>query len=125
MLTKVGDQEDNLWIATNGDGVYCVSYSPFRNYDQVQGLSNSFVNNFAQDSAGKIYIGTDNGLFLFKDNRFYFQDLSARNIAYRVNVQEVDQAGNVLVNIRPDSQMVSFTLFRGCAFVRWTSKLAL
>ncbi|OJJ14115.1 hypothetical protein BKI52_44120 [marine bacterium AO1-C] len=92
------DQEDNLWITTNGDGVYCMSWSPFRNYNQSNGLSNVFVKNFTEDKAGNLYVGTINGLFLYKNRRFFRQQIFAGNESYEVHQLLNDQQDQALVN---------------------------
>ncbi|OJJ17139.1 hypothetical protein BKI52_30990 [marine bacterium AO1-C] len=64
------DKEENIWFTTSGDGLYCITASPFTNYGQVQGLRTNFVQHIAQDTQGNLYAGTIHGLFKLQNNRF-------------------------------------------------------
>ena len=64
------DKERNVWFTTSGDGVYCITASPFSHFVETNGLSTQFVKHIAQDQQGNVYAGTINGLFVLKNNRF-------------------------------------------------------
>lgn len=74
------DKEGNVWIATNGDGLHCMTYNRFVNYAQQQGLKSSFIKNIAQDKHGNIYVGTINGLYKFHPGNYFTRIKLAENL---------------------------------------------
>ena len=60
-LMVAGD--DALWIATEGGGLIRYKEGVFRSFSAKDGLMNDFVRVVYQDTQGRIWIGTDNGLF--------------------------------------------------------------
>lgn len=61
-------RDDALWIATEGGGMLRYKNGVFRSFSAKDGLLNDFVRTVYQDSAGKIWVGTDNGLFQFHED---------------------------------------------------------
>ncbi len=57
--------DNTLWIATEGGGLIRYRDGGFRSFSAKDGLLNDFVRSVYQDRKGKIWIGTDNGLFRF------------------------------------------------------------
>jgi len=55
--------DDALWIATEGGGLIRYKEGVFRSFSAKDGLMNDFVRVVYQDTQGRIWIGTDNGLF--------------------------------------------------------------
>ena len=55
----------------------------FKNYTVVDGLSESTINVIFEDNKGFLYIGTENGLGLFKNNKDHFSlslnDINLKN----------------------------------------------
>ena len=66
-LTVTSD--DALWIATEGGGLIRYKDGAFRPFSAKDGLLNDFVRVVYQDRKGRIWIGTDNGLFQFREDR--------------------------------------------------------
>ncbi len=56
-------RDGSLWFGTDGGGLVHFKDGDFRLYTQAAGLSNSFVRSLIEDDQGRIWIGTDNGLF--------------------------------------------------------------
>lgn len=79
------DQEGNLWLTTSGDGLYCITYSPFKNYEQQQGLANSFVERIIEDKYGDIYVGTINGLYRLQQGGFERVKLFPNIVSTEIN----------------------------------------
>ena len=79
------DKEDNVWLTTNGDGVYCIPSSPFKNYDGQNGLSNVFINSIKEDKQGNIYVGTVDGMFVYQKNQFIRKKLFENTLTYQVH----------------------------------------
>jgi signal transduction histidine kinase/ligand-binding sensor domain-containing protein len=63
------DAENNLWFATNADGIYKYRENTFTYYDQSAGLRNPIVMGVAQTEDGQIYVsGYGGGLFVTDGN---------------------------------------------------------
>jgi ligand-binding sensor domain-containing protein/signal transduction histidine kinase len=60
--------DDALWIATEGGGLIRYKDGAFRAFSRKDGLLNDFVRTVYQDTKGQIWIGTDNGLFQFRED---------------------------------------------------------
>jgi len=56
-------RDGSLWLGTEGSGLVHMDQRGNRVYVAADGLSNQFVRALMQDHAGRIWIGTDNGLF--------------------------------------------------------------
>jgi ligand-binding sensor domain-containing protein/signal transduction histidine kinase len=56
-------KDGSLWIGTEGSGLVHYKNGAFRAYGRSDGLTDFFVRALAQDAAGAIWIGTNNGLF--------------------------------------------------------------
>lgn len=60
----VQDKNGNLWVGTNGEGVYCFNGSEFAEYkldDEEQGTS--VINKMYLDAENTVWVGTKSGLF--------------------------------------------------------------
>ncbi|USX17258.1 ATP-binding protein [Oxalobacteraceae bacterium OTU3CAMAD1] len=68
---------------------------PLRNYGQLDGLSNLVVMALAQDRAGYLWVGTENGLFRFDGNRFQRIDHGLDDAL--INALHVDAGGRLWV----------------------------
>lgn len=55
--------DGSLWLGTEGEGLLHYRNGVFRAYTASDGLTDSFVRSLIEDSMGRIWIGTDNGLF--------------------------------------------------------------
>lgn len=60
------DDEGNMWIATFGKGVYCLSNLYIQNYSENDGLVNNNVNCILKDNSGKLLLGTINGISILE-----------------------------------------------------------
>jgi ligand-binding sensor domain-containing protein/signal transduction histidine kinase len=63
-------RDGTLWIGTEGGGLAHYAGGKFRSWTTRDGLSNDFVRTIAEDAAGRIWIGTDNGLLRLEHGRF-------------------------------------------------------
>jgi len=64
------DHEGNLWLGGRWDGLARLWNSWVLRFDQPEGLHNSLVWSLAPDRQGNIWVGTMDGLTLFRDGRF-------------------------------------------------------
>jgi signal transduction histidine kinase/ligand-binding sensor domain-containing protein/CheY-like chemotaxis protein len=56
------DDRQNLWAGTEGTGVYRLGPQGMRVFDRRNGLSGDTVNALMQDAAGRVWVGTSEGL---------------------------------------------------------------
>ena len=56
------DKNDNLWVGTTGQGLYCFQGNNITHYSQQNGLTHDYIHSLYQDSHGIIWIGTGYGL---------------------------------------------------------------
>jgi ligand-binding sensor domain-containing protein len=56
-------KDGSLWIGTEGGGLLHYRDGNFTGYGQAEGLTDMFVRALAQDAAGNIWAGTNNGIF--------------------------------------------------------------
>ncbi len=64
------DNEGDIWISTYGNGVYCLNNLYLKKYTENDGLSSNSVYAIEQDNAGRLIIGTFNGLNVFENGQF-------------------------------------------------------
>jgi len=62
-------RDNTLWIGMEGGGLIRYRDGKFRAYTSNDGLTNPFVRVIYQNSEGRIFVGTDSGLFLFSGDR--------------------------------------------------------
>jgi ligand-binding sensor domain-containing protein/signal transduction histidine kinase len=61
--------DGRLWIGTEGGGVVSYRDRTFRLWSAADGLTNGYIRALREDRAGKIWIGTDDGLFRWQRGR--------------------------------------------------------
>jgi ligand-binding sensor domain-containing protein/signal transduction histidine kinase len=69
--------DGSLWLGTEGGGLLHLKDGVFRAYTQNAGLSNGFVRSLTEDYQGRIWVGTDNGLFQMNQGKLRQVDTSA------------------------------------------------
>lgn len=71
----VGDSQNNLWIGTYFEGLYCFdpAHNSYRKYivsdDERNGLSSPIVSGITEDEHGNLYIATEAGGFCHYDRK--------------------------------------------------------
>lgn len=64
------DNEGNVWMASDGQGVYRFSGTQFTGLDETMGLPSAQVMAIASNKRDSLFIGTyDAGLYIFKDGK--------------------------------------------------------
>ncbi|HET9057390.1 MAG TPA: two-component regulator propeller domain-containing protein [Chitinophagaceae bacterium] len=59
----LADKQNNIWIATSGEGIYCFKNDKLYNWNsEDDGLSDNYVYDLEADENGNIVAGTDQGL---------------------------------------------------------------
>jgi two-component sensor histidine kinase/ligand-binding sensor domain-containing protein len=56
------DSNNNMWVGSNGQGLYCFQGNNVIHYNQENGLTHNYIHVLYQDSKGIIWIGTGFGL---------------------------------------------------------------
>jgi len=94
------DPDGRVWIATKGNGIYCVNADEEDlNYTIDGNPSFEFVS-LAVDEKGNIWAGTkEDGVFKFGDNLEYFSDQNGLKAKYTYAI-EIDARGYVWVGHR-------------------------
>ncbi len=67
----VEDKNKNLWIACYGDGVSMYDGKKFTNYTVKDGLVYDAVRTIDVDKENRILLGSENGVSIFKDDKFW------------------------------------------------------
>lgn len=68
--TLLPTSEGDLWIGTLGGGLVRYRKGEWRNFHTAEGLTNLFVYSVFQDSRKDLWVGTEDGLFRRKGDRF-------------------------------------------------------
>ena len=58
--------DNSLWVGMEGGGLLRYHDGAFRTFSRNEGLTNNFVRALHQDRQGKIWVGTDDGLFVLE-----------------------------------------------------------
>ena len=61
--------DKSLWVGMEGGGLLRYRDGVFHAFSSAEGLTNNFVRALLEDRDGKIWIGTDDGLFVLKRDR--------------------------------------------------------
>jgi len=84
LLSKDG----TLWVGTEGDGLLHISDSGItRTYASADGLTDPFIRSIYQDSSGRLWVGTDSGLFRKAEERLVREDFPG--VAGTFDVQSI------------------------------------
>jgi ligand-binding sensor domain-containing protein len=98
------DSHGIIWFTTAGQGIYCVKDTTLLHFDSESGLSDDYVYTSAEDDAGKIWFGTDQGIMIcsLKDKSLDVKTLTTVNGLPDeiVRVIKKDNAGNIWVGFQ-------------------------
>ncbi len=64
------DSKGTLWFSSNGGGIYKYDGASFTNYTTKDGLHSNQVYEFAEDTKGALWMGTQNGLSRYYQKTF-------------------------------------------------------
>ncbi|WP_026898198.1 ligand-binding sensor domain-containing protein [Daejeonella oryzae] len=93
------DQENNLWFATEGAGIYKYNGDQTMILDKGQGLSNEVVMSFANDPQGNLWLLSFGGSMVkLKDGKLISINLPVPDsISYRISQLFNDKDGNIWI----------------------------
>ena len=78
-------RNNTLWIGMEGGGLIRYRDGVFHPFSGNDGLTNAFVRVVYEDKGGKLWVGTDSGLFLLSDDRLDRVDNTANIPAIAVH----------------------------------------
>lgn len=70
VLCLLEDMHGNIWVGTNGNGVFKYTGKETIRYSKADGLLVNGANVMTQDQHGVIWLGTTHGLYKYEDSRF-------------------------------------------------------
>ncbi len=108
------DNEGNIWASTFGDGVFCLNNLSLFSYSQKDGLSNNKVLAIEKDHAGRMLVGTHDGLNVLDSARF--------NIIISKTGSAVDYTYIYDINCINDTVYVSASYHNSIYFIRQSYK---
>lgn len=98
------DNEQRLWIATFGQGAYCINFDKetisYKKFDATNGLKSDFVKGFYQDATGGFWVATyGEGVLQLLDESFtFYNGKQATAIATNSHKVFVGGDGQVVVS---------------------------
>jgi ligand-binding sensor domain-containing protein/signal transduction histidine kinase len=90
-------RDHTLWIGMEGGGLIRYRDGIFRQFSAPEGLTNGFVRAIREDSQGRLWVGTDEGLFRFDHERLYRVDKNGEIPAIAVHAICEDRQGQLWV----------------------------
>jgi len=69
VFSLLAAKDGTLWIGTEGGGVVTYRNHSFRWWTRRDGLTNGYIRSLREDPAGRVWIGTDDGLFRWNSGR--------------------------------------------------------
>lgn len=86
-----------VWIGTRGGGAYRWHDGDLEHFDSSRGLPSDSVRCFAEDAAGRLWMGTTDGLARFADGAFEALPAALAWRGARVRAISIDDAGRMWV----------------------------
>ncbi len=90
-------RNNTLWIGMEGGGLIRYRDGVFHAFSSNDGLTNAFVRVVYEDGEGKIWVGTDSGLFLLSGDRLRRVDNSTNIPAIAIHAIHQDRRGEMWV----------------------------
>jgi ligand-binding sensor domain-containing protein/signal transduction histidine kinase len=113
-------RDGTLWIGTEGGGLVRYRAGVFQRFGASEGLTNGFVRAIHEDGRGRLWVGTDLGLFRFDGDRLARVDDQADVPEMYVHALYVDRRGRLWVGgdgllILSDEGAAAYRSSRGLA----------
>jgi len=90
-------RDGSLWIGMEGSGLIHLSHGEFRVWAAADGLTDMFVHAVAEDRAGTLWIGTNNGFFRLAQGRVLRIDGTNGIPSLAVNAIQEDPSGRIWI----------------------------
>lgn len=98
------DDMGNLWVGTRYGGLNVYNGSEVFQFDEASGMPELRISELMRANDGKIYIGTDNGIYVFDGKTFEFPDSASNGFA----VNEIVESDNGSVWIASGNGLLEF-----------------
>ena len=90
------DKEENLWMTTDGAGLFCIKPFSTRNYGKEAGLENSFIYDLVEAKNGTIYAATKKGLYYYSEDHWNKIEDPNVNVDLHGGI-EINSKGNLIL----------------------------
>jgi two-component system sensor histidine kinase/response regulator len=97
VLAICSDHEGSVWLGFRNEGLGRLRRGPFISYTTKDGVADEYVSGVLQDKAGRIWLGTYNGLNLFSDGKFTTYFVKDTSFNHRIIALAEDRASNLWV----------------------------
>ncbi|HTF68812.1 MAG TPA: two-component regulator propeller domain-containing protein [Edaphobacter sp.] len=84
-----------LWIGTEGGGLAVLRNGSIKRYSAAEGLTDGFVRAVHEDAQGRLWVGTDDGIFLMKNEHLSRLDTSHFAAHFAVHALAEDTAHRI------------------------------
>lgn len=88
LYSILADTKDNVWVGTFGAGLlYCEKHEDKITFKSIAGISNEqkFVRCIIQDRSGLIWVGGNNGIFIFDPDKVFRESTDIRTFNFDQN----------------------------------------
>ncbi|PLX15627.1 MAG: hypothetical protein C0599_16515 [Salinivirgaceae bacterium] len=89
------DYQDNIWVASEGQGVVKISKGENTVYNTQNGLINNFTTDITGDRKGTIYVATNSGITEIKNNRFRYLQKPVHLVTNLIESILIDNKGRL------------------------------
>jgi ligand-binding sensor domain-containing protein/signal transduction histidine kinase len=90
-------RDNTLWVGMEGGGLIRYRNGIFRAFTESDGLNNAFVRAVLEDHAGRIWVGTDSGLYLMDGERLARVDDKGGIPALAIHALYEDRHGGIWI----------------------------
>ena len=90
-------RDQSLWIGTEGGGLLHLAQGRLKSFGPLDGLSDGYIRAIHEDSQGRLWIGTDYGLFQKRGDTFQYVPLGKSASPQFVHAIVEDRSGRVIV----------------------------
>ena len=116
MFSLLTEPDGTIWAGTEGGGLLRIRDGRETLFSIADGLSDGFVRRILRDRRGRLWVGTDDGLFVQRGPRFQRMDATANLPRMAVHSLAEDSQGRIwvggssLVAIGPDGRVANYSL---------------
>ncbi len=90
-------KDGSLWYGTEGSGLFHLRDGKAKAFSTPEGLTDGFVRALVEDHSGRIWVGTDNGLFWIEGDRAQQVDTARFGPPLSVHALMEDSSGRIWV----------------------------
>lgn len=118
------DNNGRLWVGTDGGGLCSYHLGEWQTFGPDQGLNSRYIYTICQDDSDHLWLGTQQGLYVFKDMRFKMQESIPLSASSSVETLLLDRRGNIWVGTNQGLLLYHPAHGKGRASFRWMAKTA-